>query len=227
MAFRKKAAYILREKPDILIVPECEHPDKLKFPETIQKPTDIRWFGANPHKGIGIFSYSNYRLTLLKKYNPDFQYVIPISVTGGEYSFTLFAIWANNPADPDGTYVEQVWKALAYYKRELGKSPVILMGDFNSNTIWDRPQRKGNHSSVVELLKTNHIFSTYHHHFKQIQGKEKHPTLYMYRHKNKPYHLDYCFASSKFLEKLDTVKIGTHAKWSPLSDHVPIIVNFQ
>ena len=31
MAFRKKADFILTYKPDILIVPECEHPDKLKF----------------------------------------------------------------------------------------------------------------------------------------------------------------------------------------------------
>jgi exodeoxyribonuclease III len=32
MAFRKKADFILTYKPDILIVPECEHPDKLLFP---------------------------------------------------------------------------------------------------------------------------------------------------------------------------------------------------
>lgn len=31
MVFRKKADSILFHKPDILIVPECEHPDKLKF----------------------------------------------------------------------------------------------------------------------------------------------------------------------------------------------------
>ena len=31
MAFRKKASIILNYKPDILIVPECEYPDKLKF----------------------------------------------------------------------------------------------------------------------------------------------------------------------------------------------------
>jgi hypothetical protein len=31
MAFRKKADLILAHKPDILIVPECEHPDKLNL----------------------------------------------------------------------------------------------------------------------------------------------------------------------------------------------------
>jgi hypothetical protein len=31
MAFRKKADFILTYNPDILIVPECENPDKLLF----------------------------------------------------------------------------------------------------------------------------------------------------------------------------------------------------
>ena len=53
MAFRKKANHILAYKPDILVVPECEHPDKLKFSNDIPKPTDILWFGENKNKGAG------------------------------------------------------------------------------------------------------------------------------------------------------------------------------
>lgn len=105
--------------------------------------------------------------------------------------------------------------------------PVILMGDFNSNSIWDRPQRIGNHSAVVEKLTNKDIHSTYHLYFKQEQGKELHPTLYMYRHKNKPYHLDYCFASREFINQLASVEIGEYDYWSPLSDHVPIMVHFN
>ena len=58
MAFRKKAGYILAHKPDILVVPECEHPDKLKFSDTLLKPSDTLWFGTNSNKGLGIFSYA-------------------------------------------------------------------------------------------------------------------------------------------------------------------------
>src|ERR1700733_5893201 len=108
MAYRKKASFILEHKPDIVIVPECEHPDKLLFPTGTKKPKDILWFGKNHHKGLGIFSYSKYRFTIIENHNHDLQMIIPISVTGGKFDFNLFAIWANNPTDPDGQYVEQV-----------------------------------------------------------------------------------------------------------------------
>jgi exodeoxyribonuclease-3 len=55
MAFRKKADIILSHKPDILIVPECEHTDKLLFSNNTQKPTHALWFGQNKNKGLGIF----------------------------------------------------------------------------------------------------------------------------------------------------------------------------
>lgn len=31
MAFRKKAEFILAYKPDIVVISECENPEKLKF----------------------------------------------------------------------------------------------------------------------------------------------------------------------------------------------------
>lgn len=55
MAFRNKAAVILNLKPDILIIQECEHPDKLIFNTNTPKPNDVKWFGRNKNKGLGIF----------------------------------------------------------------------------------------------------------------------------------------------------------------------------
>ena len=128
--------------------------------------------------------------------------------------------------DRDGQYITQVWKALHHYKTLIGNQQAILIGDFNSNTIWDRPRREGNHSTVVKLLESKGIYSVYHRHFNQEQGKEQHPTYYLYRHKDKPYHLDYCFASEKFIDRLVSVQIGDH-DWCVYSDHVPVIVTFD
>ncbi len=227
MAFRKKANIILNHKPDILIIPECEHPDKLKFNAGTPLPNDTLWFGTNPNKGLGIFSYSNFKFKLLNIHNPELQIIIPIAVTGGLFDFTLYAIWANNPTDPDGQYITQVWKAIHHYDRLLKNRQTILIGDFNSNTIWDKPRREGNHSTVVKLLEEKGIYSIYHKHFKQTQGKEQHPTLYMYRRKDKPYHIDYCFASEDFANKLQSVEIGDYDFWIQYSDHVPVIITFN
>ncbi len=226
MAFRKKAAMILPYKPDILVVPECEHPGKLKFPGAVKAPDDIFWHGTNLHKGIGVFSYSNYTFRLHDCHNPEYRHILPLMVSGGSTDFVLFAIWANNPEDKDGPYITQVWKAIHHYDKLLSGKKVILSGDFNSNSIWDRPRRAGNHSALVEKLAQKNIFSTYHQFYKQEQGKEKHPTLYMYRHKNKPYHLDYCFASAYFMQKLEKVQVGTYRKWAAYSDHKPLMVTF-
>jgi hypothetical protein len=148
MAFRKKGGFILAHKPDILVVPECEHPDKLLFPAGTAKPTDVLWFGENKHKGLAVFSYSNYRFSVLDNHNENFKMIIPVSVRGGQFDFTLFAIWANNPTDPDGQYVTQIWKAIRYYDTLLTDKKSLLIGDFNSNTIWDRKHRASNHSTL-------------------------------------------------------------------------------
>src|ERR1700750_2823641 len=173
MAFRKKAGIILKHKPDILVVPECEHPGKLIFDRKIPKPTDTLWFGQNLNKGLGIFSYCDFRFNVLDVHNENFKMVVPIAVSGGAFNFNLFAIWANNPNDKDGQYVTQVWKAINHYDELLSNNQTILIGDFNRNTIWDKPKREGNHSAVVKKLEAKGIHSVYHKHFNQAQGSER------------------------------------------------------
>lgn len=228
MAFRKKAEAILAYDPDILVLPECECVEKLVFKPEIKQPSSILWFGDNKHKGLAVIAYNGLKLRLLKKtHNQAIRTIAPIKVTGEGISFTLFAVWAHNPEDPDGRYVEQVWKAVNYYQSLLKSRRTVLAGDFNSNTIWDRSHRTGNHSDVVKFLENKRIYSAYHLHHEQEQGKEAHPTFYLYRHRQKPYHLDYCFLSKDFAKMLRSVEVGEHAYWTTLSDHVPITVNFD
>jgi len=226
MAFRNKVQLLTVQQPDLLVIPECEHPDKIVFPGDYQ-PSSKLWFGSNLHKGLGIFSFGSYSLKLRRTHEPAFRMVVPVQVKGPGISLGLYAIWANNPDDPDGAYVEQVWKAINHYKKHLKNTNTLLVGDFNSNTIWDRQYRKGNHSHVVEFLEKKGIHSCYHHHHKQKQGKEKHPTLYMYRHKDKPYHIDYCFVSEDLVGRINSVEVGDFRTWVKYSDHVPIVISFN
>lgn len=226
-AFRKKAGYILRQKPDILIVQECECTEKLLFESTAQKPTDSHWYGSNLHKGVGIFSYSGFRFELLNIFNPRFRYILPLRVTGNGQTFTILAIWAmDDKENRRASYVGQIWQAIHFYA-ELLDDTAILIGDFNSNTIWDRKDRDWNHSDLVFALAGKNIHSIYHTHLRQEQGKEADPTFFLQRNKKKPYHLDYCFSSKNLCDKVQQVSIGSFRSWIKHSDHLPLIIDFN
>jgi exodeoxyribonuclease-3 len=227
MAYRKKADYILEHKPDILIVPECEHPDKLRFAKETLQPTGVVWRGTNTNKGLGVFSYSGYKLKLLNEYNPRLRTILPIKVWKGSTNFILIAVWAYNPSDKGYNYIGQVWKAIHHYENILKSKKIIVAGDFNSNCIWDKLNRKTNHSMVVEKLKLLNITSAYHHRLGMQQGLEVHPTFYLYRHQDKPYHIDYCFASDQLMNKISALEVGSYEKWKMYSDHSPLMVSFD
>lgn len=226
-AFRKKADAVLKYQPDILLVQECEHPDNLISNAHLSQATSMLWFGENRHKGLCVFSFNSYRLHVLDVYKEDFKIISPVAITGDELTLTLIAIWANNRNDIDGRYVEQIWKAINHYDDILNSNGIILAGDFNSNTIWDGEHKKGSHSSVVKKLLAKNIHSIYHKHLKQQQGNEEHPTFFLHRNRNKPYHLDYCFASADLYDKMESFEIGLYEQWATYSDHVPLTVNFH
>jgi exodeoxyribonuclease III len=226
-AFRKKANIILAHRPDILVIQECEHPDKLVFEEPASKPRDIYWYSDGGKKGLGLFSYSDFKFELLPVFTPEFRYILPFRVTGNSQTFIFFAIWAmNNKEKRDARYIGQIWLAIKHYIDLLGTS-TILIGDFNSNKIWDYKDRVGTHSDVVSLLADKDIHSVYHKHFDIEQGKEKHPTFYLQKKRGKPYHIDYCFTSYDIISNVKNVEIGTYDNWIQLSDHAPLMVEFD
>ena len=199
MAFRKKNAEILKYNPDILIITECESEAKLKFGNLTPIPNDFMWFGDNEHKGIGIFSYSDFRLDLVE-YQTSFKYVIPFKILGKQ-QFNLFTIWAmDSKINWYERYIAQVWLGIQYFSTLLNDN-TILVGDFNSNKIWDSKSRIANHTDVVNFLNLNKIHSLYHCQYGEKQGNESQPTFYLHRKIEKSYHIDYCFASEKFVDE--------------------------
>ena len=219
MAFRNKSNYVQKLNPDIVVIPECENFGN--------QTSHHLWYGENRNKGIGIFSYSDYEIELDPDYDSTFRYIIPI-VVKGPISFNLLAVWAmNDSVDVRKRYIGQVWLAINYYKKFL-EEPLIIIGDFNWNTIWDsKPSYPlyGNLTDVIKILKDDEIKSVYHSFYGEELGKETKPTLFMHHNKNKPYHVDYCFASKHFKPK--NVKIGEYDDWTKKSDHMPLMITFR
>ena len=223
MAFRKKYQAVVALQPDLLIVIECENEDKLKPALEEINYKEIIWIGDNPHKGIAIIRFGDFAIEPLYPYNPAFKYILPYQLIG-KLRVTLFVIWAMPYKNsPTKSYVGQIWRAIHHYEKELAK-PTLLIGDFNSNAIWDAARKTGNYSDVVQFLRTYQIESLYHLRTGESPGKETQPTQFMYRHQDKPYHLDYCFASTSLISGTTTIEVGKYEEWIEYSDHMPIIV---
>ncbi|MBK5242558.1 hypothetical protein [Clostridium sp.] len=56
----------------------------------------------------------------------------------------------------------------------------------------------------------------------EIQGKENKPTFFLYRKKERHFHID-CFFGEK--EKINSLEIGEFDDWITLSDHMPVILD--
>ncbi len=79
---------------------------------------------------------------------------------------------------------------------------------------------------MVAELSALGLQSIYHSAMQEPQGKESVPTFFLQRNLQKPYHIDYVFASADLLPTC-SLHLGTPEDWLPLSDHVPLVVTLQ
>lgn len=226
MAFRKKYHHVLPYAPDVMVIQECEHKDKLPVQELKKEHglNDILWYGKNPHKGIAVLAFGEFSIELMDEHDPSFEYVLPIRLHYRRKAIHLFAIWAMPHKTRSKGYVGQVWGAVNHYSSLLD-DPSILIGDFNSHPIWDHRYPKGCHTDVVHFLSEKNIRSTYHHHNSCSAGQESHPTFFLTKKIGKPYHLDYCFVSDELISGDTKVLVGNYKDWISYSDHMPMVIS--
>ena len=228
-AFRKKAGQLARFEPHLVVIQECERPEKLAFAADFQ-PESACWFGdAGARKGVGVFGLGGVRAeAALDVYDPSIRHCIPLRVSGPGDNFNLVAVWAMpQKGDRGASYVGQVCLALERYHTFIQERDTLLLGDLNSNAIFDRPRRECNHTGVVERLEQAGMVSLYHEYFHETHGQETHPTFYLTKKAARPFHLDYCFAPRAWSERVTAFSVGEFEEWRPWSDHVPLFVEFM
>lgn len=225
-AFRKKFEYIMAFDADIIVVQECENPKESKDLDYLRWANNYIWIGDNKNKGLGVFAKPNIQLRRLEWSNQYkdhlVKYFLPCIVNE---EFVLLGVWTHRNNSPNFGYIGQLWKYLQINKEKLSNS--IVLGDFNSNSIWDEWDIWWNHIDVVNELREIGIESLYHTFFHEHQGKETIPTLYFQRKFERPYHIDYIFGSKEFLKRLDKLEIGMYSDWIGISDHMPIMCEIK
>lgn len=213
-AYARKAPLLDPLAPDIAVIQEVAQPER-------QSPRCL-WFGDNPRQGVAVQAAPPYRLRALPPVAGVPRYVVPVAVTGPK-RFTLFAVWAKGKqVDP---YVEGVLKAAALYPSMTGSPPSVLIGDLNSNALWDSSHKPGrSHSALVALLAERGLVSAYHSYFQEAHGRETLPTYYFLWKEERPYHLDYCFLPRRWARTIQRVEVGGYEEWQRHSDHRPLLV---
>jgi exodeoxyribonuclease-3 len=232
MALDRKIDALMSLEPDIAIVSECAEPSRLRLRS---RSTWIHgepvWIGRNPHKGLAVFAFGRYSARLEPSYHPSLRYIAPVRVEGPT-SYNLLAVWAQN-ASAGSIRKHQLGplrRGLSRYKSFLDERPAVIAGDLNSNTIWDKPGWRINHSTKVRILEESFgLVSAYHAIRGEVHGQESEPTLYWRdRTKDGPtYHIDYVFLPSDWISKVRYFSVGAFETWcgTGLSDHVPVIVD--
>jgi exodeoxyribonuclease III len=232
MALDRKIDGLLELEPDIAIISECAEPGRLrgrsKSPWIESEPV---WIGRNPHKGLAVFAFNGYAAHLAPSYHPALRYIAPVHVEGPTHC-NLLAVWAQN-ASAGGIRKRQLGplrRAMSRYRDFLRERPAVIAGDLNSNTIWDKPGWRINHSTKVKILEEEFgLQSVYHAIRGEAHGEESEPTLYWRdRTKHGPtYHIDYVFLPSGWIGKVRHLSVGTFERWCGpgLSDHVPVMVD--
>jgi len=93
----------------------------------------------------------------------------------------------------------------------LKNDNLIILGDFNSNAIWDNDSPKEyTHSDMIDILEKHEFISVYHSLNDEQHGKEKTPTLYFRKNPDIGYHIDYIFLKRTQLDNVRELSIGDY-----------------
>ena len=208
--FREKYKELLKLDCDVYIIQECESPILTKNKDYEKFASNFVYIEHSKHKGLGIFAKNNIKLKNNNWNSYGLECFCSVNIND---IYDIIGVWCC------GNYIEDYYVWQEIYKNKFHKNTIIF-GDFNSNSIWDNLHDKRNHTQVVLNLNELGFKSIYHYLKKEKQGKETMPTFFQYRHLDKPYHIDYCFAYPSLIKSFKILDMN----YLKFSDHLPILI---
>ncbi len=214
--FRKKSSAILALDPDMLVVQEITEPDAHAVDSTF-----VHWVGPPGRKGMATFSFTDHPANVDETCLGSLPWFIPVRWN----DISILASWAC-VFTTSRRYVRLMHEAIDHYQSFLATPSSIIIGDFNSSSVFDRKHPGKTHTALVERLGSIGITSAYHHATGEPHGEETAPTFFLYRHEDRGYHLDYAFLTNALLDR-SQVALGSYADWIQHSDHLPLVLDLR
>ncbi|MBI5306957.1 MAG: endonuclease/exonuclease/phosphatase family protein [Planctomycetes bacterium] len=177
--YDEKRSNILSLNPDLAVFQEASQTKTLRCNDF--------WYGKHHTNGLAILTQKGIKATIgpIDKKAP--WSIVPI-VVSGKFSFNLLAVWTR----AEEKYIQSLDKALDDYSGFLKKAPSAVIGDFNSNAIWDNPKKSTDFSRVAKRLFNEFGLQSAYHVFQNEQyGEESCPTDQFRWHKDDALHIDY------------------------------------
>lgn len=239
-ALRNKTPKLDSLEADLLIIQECENPAESTYAFR-EWSGEFLWKGKSKHKGIGIFPRKGHtvketewfgvhdmrgmhsRSPATNWHSDELELFLPFTL---DEKYSILGVWTKGSDEKTFSYIGQLWKYIQIHRKELSQNKTIVIGDLNSNAIWDKPDRWWNHSDVVNELNELGVQSVYHSSRNEEHGKEIQPTFFLHRNLDKAYHIDYVFASADLLPCC-RIEVGSSDMWLQFSDHLPLSVEFN
>ena len=209
--FREKFEKVKELNADIYVIQECEDPQNYVGTAYGDFAKNDIWNGENKNKGLGIFAKEGILIENNRWETYCLRNFLSVKVN---HDFDLLGVWACKP------YIEEYY-IYQCINIEKFNDKTIIIGDFNSNKIWDKTHSIRNHTNIVKELEKKNLISAYHEVYHEKQGEEKQPTFYLYRHLDKGYHIDYCFIKR---EQIKDFQVLCDPVWLNYSDHLPILL---
>nr|WP_122012990.1 endonuclease/exonuclease/phosphatase family protein [Maliibacterium massiliense] len=203
---RDKCAALSALDADIYVIQKCEDPAAYDAYAKAFSAAYL-WIGETKHRGLGVFAKDANSIRENSWPSYTLRHFLSVRVND---AFDLLAVWTCKP------YIEAYCIYQSIHFDRITEDTVII-GDLNSNPIWDRAHGMRSHTRVVGELARKGLYSAYHSVTGERPGAETTATFYLYRHLDKGYHTDYCFVAPR---RLRAFKILENT-WTQYADHLP------
>lgn len=207
-----------RLHPDILAlqeVPKPKHEECAAFPSYT-----FHWHGSNERQGVAVAVRRPLSVQPLPMDSSLPANTIPLLVKINQIELTVLVVWTQ----PEPNYTGSLVRSLTGYRNLLLERSSIVLGDFNSSTVWDGNKKKWTFRELANRLESTFgLKSAWHNFHCELYGQESMPTHYHQRKPDKRFHIDYVYVPRSL--KIEDARIENFESWGKCSDHRSLAVD--